>query len=219
MNSWKAEIASYLSLCPPPLHNNSSQFLTKYLIYSILSVIVEYVFKRSQSRHWFLLPSSDHNVELCLKPFPFYRNQTFQIHPSVFFPIFLLPSFLFLLSFSPFLFHFLFIYPFIEQILFDHLLGDRHWANKNQCRTSLLVQWLRIRLPMQGTRVRTLVWEDPTCRRATKPVHHNDWACALEPASHNYWAHVPRARAPQQEKPPRWEARALQRRVAPTRHN
>ncbi|XP_059993396.1 iduronate 2-sulfatase isoform X4 [Lagenorhynchus albirostris] len=27
--------------------------------------------------------------------------------------------------------------------------------------------------PVQGTRVRTLVWEDPTCCRATKPVRHN----------------------------------------------
>ena len=34
-------------------------------------------------------------------------------------------------------------------------------------------QLLRICLPMQGTRVRALVWEDPTCRRATKPVRHN----------------------------------------------
>ena len=32
-------------------------------------------------------------------------------------------------------------------------------------------------------------------------------------------AHVPRARAPQQRKPPQWEARAPQRRVAPTRRN
>ncbi|KAJ8776418.1 hypothetical protein J1605_015533 [Eschrichtius robustus] len=39
--------------------------------------------------------------------------------------------------------------------------------------TSLVVQWLRIRLPMQGTRVRSLVREDPTCRGATKPVCHN----------------------------------------------
>ena len=38
---------------------------------------------------------------------------------------------------------------------------------------SLVAQWLRICLPMQGTRVRALVWEDPTCRRATKPVSHN----------------------------------------------
>ena len=34
-------------------------------------------------------------------------------------------------------------------------------------------QWLRICLPMQGTRVRALVWEDPTCRGATRPVSHN----------------------------------------------
>ena len=38
---------------------------------------------------------------------------------------------------------------------------------------SLVVQWLRICLPMQGTRVRALVWEDPTCRGATSPVSHN----------------------------------------------
>ena len=36
--------------------------------------------------------------------------------------------------------------------------------------TSLVVQWLRIRLPVQGTRVRSLVREDPTCRGATKPT-------------------------------------------------
>ena len=39
---------------------------------------------------------------------------------------------------------------------------DLSWA-------SLVAQWLRICLPMQGTRVRALVWEDPTCRRATGP--------------------------------------------------
>ena len=39
--------------------------------------------------------------------------------------------------------------------------------------TSLVAQWLRIRLPMQGTRIRALVREDPTCREATKPMCHN----------------------------------------------
>ena len=87
---------------------------------------------------------------------------------------------------------------------------------------------------MQGTQVRTQVQEDPTCRGATKPVRHNYWACTLEPTSHKYWAresqvlstrattteaHVPRACAPQQEKPPQWEARALQRGAAPAHHN
>ena len=32
---------------------------------------------------------------------------------------------------------------------------------------------LRIHLPMQGTQVRALVREDPTCHRASKPVRHN----------------------------------------------
>ena len=40
-------------------------------------------------------------------------------------------------------------------------------------RASLVAQWLRICLPVQGTRVRALVWEDPTCRGATGPVSHN----------------------------------------------
>ena len=52
--------------------------------------------------------------------------------------------------------------------------------------TSLVAQWLRIRLPMQRTWVQSLVLEDPTCHEATKPVRHNYQACALEPASHNY---------------------------------
>ena len=46
--------------------------------------------------------------------------------------------------------------------------------------TCLVAQWLRIRLPMQGTRVWALVREDPTCRGATKPVCHNYWACVLQ---------------------------------------
>ena len=67
---------------------------------------------------------------------------------------------------------------------------------KRNERTSLVAQWLRIRLPTQGTRVRALVREDPTCRRAIKPVCHNYWACALEPTSHNYWARVPQLLKP-----------------------
>ena len=54
---------------------------------------------------------------------------------------------------------------------------------------SLVAQWLRICLPMQGTRVRALVWEDPTCLGAVRPVSHNYWACASG------------ACAPQQERP------------------
>ena len=39
--------------------------------------------------------------------------------------------------------------------------------------TSLVAQWLRICLPMQGTWLRALVREDPTCCGATKPMRHN----------------------------------------------
>ena len=62
--------------------------------------------------------------------------------------------------------------------------------------TSLVAQWLRICLPMQGTRVWALVQEDPTCHGATKPVYHNYWTCALEPTSHNYGAWVPQLLKP-----------------------
>ena len=46
---------------------------------------------------------------------------------------------------------------------------------EKRMRASLVAQWLRICLLMQGTRVRALVlvWEDPTCHGATKSVRHN----------------------------------------------
>ena len=64
---------------------------------------------------------------------------------------------------------------------------------------------------MQETRVWSLIWEDPTCQRATKPMCHNYWACALEPGSCTDWAHVPQLLRPacpqlQQEKSLQWEA-------------
>ena len=52
----------------------------------------------------------------------------------------------------------------------DNYSGD----DKNQYQDfGAVVQWLRIHLPMQGTQVRALVQEDPTCGGATKPVGHN----------------------------------------------
>ena len=87
-------------------------------------------------------------------------------------------------------------------------LNGKNFSSLEDCKrhlgASLVAQWLKIHLPTQETQVRALVQEDPTCRGATKPVHHN------------YWAHVPqllkptrpRARALQQEKPLQWEARA-----------
>ena len=52
---------------------------------------------------------------------------------------------------------------------------DPHWDYEDCVGqgASLVVQWLRICLPMQGTRVRTLLWEDPTCWGATRPESHN----------------------------------------------
>ena len=82
------------------------------------------------------------------------------------------------------------------------------WDKENPCVcTSLVAQWLRIRLPMQGTRVQALVREDPTCHGTIKPMYHN------------YWARAPTVCALQQEKPLQWEARAPQRRVAPAHLN
>ena len=60
---------------------------------------------------------------------------------------------------------------------------------KNSLGASLVAQWLRICLPVQGTRVRALVWEDPTCRGTAGPMSHNYWACTSG------------ACAPQQERP------------------
>ena len=92
--------------------------------------------------------------------------------------------------------------------------------------TSLVAQWLRICLPMQGIWVRSLVQEDPTCRGATKPMCHNYWACALEPSSHNYWAHAPQLLKPLHlepvlcnEKPPQWEAHTPQPPLTATRES
>ena len=69
-------------------------------------------------------------------------------------------------------------------------------------RTSLVFQWLRIYLPMQGTWVWSLVQEDSTCCGATKPLYHNYWTCTLLPVLCN-------------EKPPQWEAHAPQLESSP----
>ena len=66
-----------------------------------------------------------------------------------------------------------FLSPYRSYSAFIEIPEAQTMEFKSSHRASLVVQWLRIRLPMQGTRVRALVWEDPTCRRATKPVRHN----------------------------------------------
>ena len=75
------------------------------------------------------------------------------------------------------------------QIKFKWLSPSRLHIQRYMFWASLVAQWLRICLLMRGTRVRALVWEDPTCCGATRPVSHNYWACASG------------ACAPQQERP------------------
>ena len=72
-----------------------------------------------------------------------------------------------------------------------HLPGDdsENRIFKSSTGTSLMAQWLRICLLMQGTWVRALVREDPTCRGAAEPARHNYWACALEPVLRNRRSH------------------------------
>ena len=60
---------------------------------------------------------------------------------------------------------------FISKPRVKCLAHCRYQISKGQ--TSLVAQWLRIHLPMQGTRVRALVREDPTCHGAIKPVRHS----------------------------------------------
>ena len=60
---------------------------------------------------------------------------------------------------------------------------------------SLVVQWIRICLPMQATLVQSLVWEDSTscgatklslCTTTTDPVLQSLQATTAEPASCSY---------------------------------
>ena len=50
------------------------------------------------------------------------------------------------------------------------------WAH----RTSLVVHQFWVHLPVQGTWIRSLVWEDPTCNGAYKPMCHSYWAHVLQ---------------------------------------
>ena len=52
---------------------------------------------------------------------------------------------------------------------------------------SLVVQWVRLCLPMWGTWIQSLVWEDATCCGATKPECNNYTleTCTLDPVLRN----------------------------------
>ena len=81
--------------------------------------------------------------------------------------------------------------------------------------TSLVVQWIRIHLTMQGTWVQSLVWKDTTCQGAVKPACHNCWSPSPRGSlGHNSCACVlqllkpacSRACAPHQKKPLQWKS-------------
>ena len=76
----------------------------------------------------------------------------------------------------------------------------------------------RIHLPMQGTRVQSLVWEDPTGRGETRPMHRKCWASAPEPTGCSYWAQVPRLLKPAHLQPVLCNKRR-RRSEKPTHHN
>ena len=50
---------------------------------------------------------------------------------------------------------------------------DLWYKEQRSLGTSLVVLWLRISLPVQGTWVQSLIQEDPTCLRATKLSSYN----------------------------------------------
>ena len=60
-------------------------------------------------------------------------------------------------------------------------LCDRSLRISSRIWTSLVAQWLRICLPTQGTWVRSLLQEDSTSCRPTKPERRKNQAHALEP--------------------------------------
>ena len=76
------------------------------------------------------------------------------------------------------------------------------WTRKNiyikivNKRRSLKLQGLRTHLPIQNTWVRSLIWDDPICPGAAKPLNHNHWAHAPEQVSLNYRAHAPQLLKP-----------------------
>ena len=68
------------------------------------------------------------------------------------------------------------------KLLTKHLLQEINVTEKQKPLSGAFL--VRNHLPMQEIQVRSLVWEDPTCCRATKPMRHN----ILASRSHNYWS-------------------------------
>ena len=88
------------------------------------------------------------------------------------------------------------------------------WFKKKKGRVFPLVQYKESACRCRRHRFDSWSGKIPLAIEQPSPVCHSYWACALEPRSHNCWAHMkqllkasgPRARAMQQEKPLPWEA-------------
>ena len=71
-------------------------------------------------------------------------------------------------------------------------------------------------LPTQGTRIQSLIWEEPTCRGATETVHHTVTTAepllwkpgAVTAGSTQPAARAQKSRSPREEKPARHSGRA-----------
>ena len=84
--------------------------------------------------------------------------------------------------------------------------GNKSWKklmHSTDCWASLVAQWLRIRLPMQGHGFKSWSGKIPhateqlsPCITTTEPVLWSPLATTPEPASHNYWAPVPQLLKP-----------------------
>ena len=109
--------------------------------------------------------------------------------------------------------------PFDPTIPLLGIYLEKTIIQKVTCWASLVAQWLRICLLMQGTWVWALVWEDPTCRRATRPVHHNYWACASGACAPQRKATIVRPAHRDEEWPPLAAARGSPCTETKTQHS
>ena len=94
-------------------------------------------------------------------------------------------------------FTFTFHFHALEKEMATHSSGflpgeSQGWGRLVGCRLwgcTVGHDWSDLAAAAAGVRIRSLVWEDSTCHRATKPVQHNCWTCALEPGSLNRRSH------------------------------
>ena len=82
-----------------------------------------------------------------------------------------------------------------------------------------MVQWVRICLPTQGTQVQSLVWEDPTCCGATKPMRRSYGAHVRWSPGSTREATVVRSTSTTRERVPLTATRESPRVAAKTQHS